>query len=152
MTLDQSCLSENAAEYEHLRSLVSRLTDQELARPLEAGWTVSAVLAHLAFWDQRALVLLDKWEQAGIGPSPVDTDVINEATRSLCLVIPPRAAAELALSSAQQIDEAIERMSADRAAQVESIGQTVRLNRANHRRDHLVQIEQALAFEPTRRD
>ena len=147
MTLDQSYLSENAAEYEHLKSLVSRVTDKELGCPLEAGWTVSAVLAHLAFWDQRALVLLDKWGKEGIGPSPIDADVVNEVTRPLCLAIPPRAAAELAVSSAQQIDQAIERMSTEMAAQVESIGQTVRLNRAHHRRDHLSQIEKALGID-----
>ena len=144
MTLDQSYFSENATEYAHLRSLVRRLTDEELAHPLNAGWTVSAVLAHLAFWDQRALVLLNKWKQEGIGPSPIDTDVVNETTRLLCLAIPPRAAAELAVSCAQQVDQAIEHMSADMAAQVENIGKTVRLNRAHHRRDHLGQIEQAL--------
>ena len=147
MTLDPSYLSENAAEYAHLKSLVSRLTDEELAHPLEAGWTVSAVLAHLAFWDQRALVLLDRWGKEGIGPSPIDADVVNEVTRPLCLAIPPRAAAELAVSSAQQIDQAVERMSAEIAAQIESIGQTVRLNRAHHRRDHLSQIEKALGMD-----
>ena len=60
MALDRAYVSENAAESEHLQALIRRLTDEQLARPLEAGWTVSAVLAHLAFWDQRALVLLDK--------------------------------------------------------------------------------------------
>ena len=146
MALDQSYLSENAAEREHLSSLANRLTDEELARPLEAGWTVSAVLAHLAFWDQRALVLIQKWEKEGIGPSPMDTDIVSEATRLLCLAIPPRAAAELAISCAQNIDQAIERISPEMAADIERIGKTVRLNRANHRRDHLGQIEKALGI------
>src|SRR5512137_748803 len=146
MPFDQPYLAENATEYAHLRSLVTRLTDDELARPLEAGWTVSAVLVHLAFWDQRALVLLDKWGKEGIGPSPVDTDVVNEVTRPLCLAIPPRAAAELAVACAQQLDQAIERLSPEMAADVQSQGATVRLNRAHHRRDHLGQIEQALGL------
>jgi len=146
MTLDQSYTLENAAEREHLSSLVSRLTDEELARPLDAGWTVSAVLAHLAFWDHRALVLIKKWEKDGIGPSPMDTDVVNEATRLHCLAIPPRAAAELAISCAQNIDQALERISPAIAAEIERIGKTVRLNRANHRRDHLGQIEKALGI------
>jgi len=146
MALDQSYLSENAAEREHLSSLANRLTDEELARPLEAGWTVSAVLAHLAFWDQRALVLIQKWEKEGIGPSPMDTDIVSEATRLLCLAIPPRAAAELAISCAQNIDQALERISPAMAADIERIGKTVRLNRANHRRDHLGQIEKALGI------
>ena len=148
MALDQSYLSENAAEREHLRSLANRLTDEELARPLEAGWTVSAVLAHLAFWDQRALVLIQKWEKEGIGPSPMDTDIVSEATRLLCLAIPPRTAAELAISCAQNIDQALERISPAMAADIERIGKTVRLNRANHRRDHLGQIEKTLGIKP----
>ena len=147
MALDQAYLSENAAELEHLESLVEKLTDEELAHPLEADWTVSAVLVHLAFWDQRALVLLDKWEKEGIGPSPIDTDVVNEVTRPLCLAVPPRTAAELAVACAQQIDAAIERLSPEMAADVESIGKTVRLNRAHHRRDHLSQIEKALGID-----
>ena len=147
MALDRACVSENAAELEHLQALVRRLTDEQLARQLEAGWTVSAVLAHLAFWDQRALVLLDKWAKEGIGPSPVDTDVVNEVTRLLCLAIPPRAAAELAVECARQIDQAIERLSPERVADIESIGTTVRLNRAHHRRDHLGEIEKALGLD-----
>ena len=146
MASDQSYISENAAEREHLKSLANRLTDEELARPLDAGWTVSAVLAHLAFWDQRALVLIKKWEKDGIGPSPTDTDVVNEATRLHCLAIPPRAAAELAISCAQNIDQVIERIGPDMAADIERIGKTVRLDRAHHRRDHLGQIEKALGI------
>jgi hypothetical protein len=146
MALDQSYISENAAEREHLSSLANRLTDEELARPLDAGWTVSAVLAHLAFWDHRALVLIKKWEKEGIGPSPIDTDIVNEATRLHCLAIPPRTAAELAISCAQNIDQAIERISPAMAADIERIGKTVRLNRADHRRDHLGQIEKALGI------
>ena len=146
MALEQSYLSENTAECEHLRALVNRLTDKELARPLDAGWTVSAVLAHLAFWDQRALVLIKKWEKEGIGPSPMDPDIVNEATRLHCLAIPPRTAAELAISCAQNIDQAIERISPAMAAEMDKIGKTVRLNRADHRRDHLGQIEKALGI------
>ena len=148
MALDQSYISENAAEREHLSSLANRLTDEELARPLDAGWTVSAVLAHLAFWDQRALVLINKWEKEGIGPSPMDTDIVNEATRLHCLAIPPRAAADLAISCAQNIDQALERISPEIAAEIERIGKTVRLNRADHRRNHLGQIEKALGIKP----
>jgi uncharacterized SAM-binding protein YcdF (DUF218 family) len=144
MAFDQSYIAENTTEREHLIALVNRLTDQELAYPLEAGGTVSAVLAHLAFWDLRASVLLDKWAKDGIGPSPIDTDVINEATRLLCRAISPRASAELAISSAQKIDREIEQLSAEQAADIEQNGKTVRLNRAHHRREHLGQIEQAV--------
>lgn len=144
MTSSQSHVADNAAAYEHLKRLVNQLTDEELARPLEAGWTVAGVLAHLAFWDQRALVLLKKWMAEGISPSPMDVDIVNEAMRLHCLAIPPRAAAELALASAHDIDQAIAQLSPAMLANVETKGQTVRLNRAHHRRAHLEQIEQTL--------
>jgi hypothetical protein len=43
---------------QRLQVLVARLDDAELAYPLGDEWTVAAVLAHLAFWDRRAAILL----------------------------------------------------------------------------------------------
>jgi hypothetical protein len=68
----------NAREREHLAALADRLTDVELSRPMEAGWTAAGVLAHLAFWDLRALALLRKWQSEGIGPSPMDKEEQQE--------------------------------------------------------------------------
>ncbi len=147
MPLDQSYISENAAARERLAALVSKLSDQQLSHPLEAGWTVSAVLAHLAFWDRRALILIEKWKQEGVGPSATDIDVVNEATRGLCLAIPPRVAADLALSAAAAIDHAIEQLSPEMIKEMETIATTVRLDRARHRRTHLDQIVAALGIE-----
>lgn len=134
----------NTDEREHLAALVNRLTVAELSRPLAAGWTAAGVLAHLAFWDLRALTLLRKWQQEGIGPSPIDTDVVNEATRELCNAIAPRVAAQLALAAAAALDEAIAQLDRPQLAAVETGGTTVHLDRAAHRRLHLGEIEQAL--------
>jgi hypothetical protein len=147
MPLDQSYISENAAAREQLAALANRLSDQQLGHPLEAGWTVSAALAHLAFWDQRALLLIEKWKKEGVGPSPIDVDIVNEVVRGLCLAIPPRAAADLALSAATAIDQAIEHLSPEMVKDLETIGTTVRLDRARHRRLHLDQIKTALGIE-----
>jgi hypothetical protein len=147
MPLDRSYISENAAGREQLKALVNRLSDQQLGHPLEAGWTVSAVLAHLAFWDQRALILIEKWKKEGVGPSSMDTDIVNEATRGLCLAIPPRAAADLALSAASAIDQAIEQLSPEMIKEIETTATTVRLDRAHHRHTHLEEIKTALGIE-----
>ncbi len=147
MPLDQPYIAENAAARGRLAALAARLSDQQLSQPLEAGWTVSAVLAHLAFWDRRALILIEKWKKEGVGPSATDTDIVNEATRGLCLAIPPRAAADLALSAAAAIDQAIEQLSPEMVKEMETIGTTVRLDRARHRRTHLDQITAALGIE-----
>jgi hypothetical protein len=44
-----SYTSTNAAERERLSDRVARLTDDQLKRATAEGWTVSALLAHLAF-------------------------------------------------------------------------------------------------------
>jgi hypothetical protein len=138
---------ENTAERERLTALVNRLTDEELSRPVDAGWTVAGFLAHMAFWDRRALILLRKWKQEGIGPSPIDTDIVNEAMREHCMAIPPRVAAQMAVACAVAIDQEIEQLDAEMLAAVETDGKTVHLNRTAHRKLHLEQIERALKIQ-----
>ena len=70
MSVDRGFVEDNSKERARLNALVARLNDADLARPLPAGWTVAGVLGHLAFWDQRIIVLLDAWERTGAAPPP----------------------------------------------------------------------------------
>src|SRR3972149_2138 len=63
-------IAENAVSRRRLETIVESLTAAELARTTEYGWTVSALLAHLAFWDNRVLALLRRREAAGGGQPP----------------------------------------------------------------------------------
>jgi hypothetical protein len=109
------------------------------------GWTVASALAHLAFWDQRSLILIKRWKMGEVvAHSPVDTDLTNDALLPLCLALPPRAAADLALSSAEAVDGEIEELSPDLIACIETLGDRFRLYRSDHRRMHLDQIEARL--------
>ncbi len=139
--MDRPFVIENARQRERLRALVSQMTDTELSHPLDAGWTVGAALAHLAFWDQRSLALLRKWKKGGVEDSPVDVDVTNDALLPLCLAIPPRVAADLAVLSAEAIDQELEESSPDLVTRIEGLGGRYRLYRSEHRRLHLDQIE-----------
>jgi Mycothiol maleylpyruvate isomerase N-terminal domain len=143
--VDRSYVTENDAERERLRALVRRLGDQDLARPMNAGWTVGGVLAHMAFWDQRIVVLLDEWERKGPSWKPPledarEVDWINDAAKVLCLALPPRVAAELAVSIAETVDG---RVAAVSDAIIEANVRVGALNwrRAEHRREHLDEIE-----------
>jgi hypothetical protein len=51
---------ETDAERERLGALIARLSDKDLSRPMPAGWTVAGVLAHIGFWDARAISWLNK--------------------------------------------------------------------------------------------
>lgn len=115
---------------------------------MPAGWTVAAVLAHAAFWDARALYWLDRWD-AGLEPAPPDYETqedvawINDSAKPLCLAPAPRAA-DLALRLADECDRRVAAMSDALLAQVVAAGCPFNLSRAEHRREHLDDIERAL--------
>jgi hypothetical protein len=144
MTTIEEKIEDNARENDHLKKLVKGLSEDDLRIPMEGGWTVSAVLAHLAFWDERAIKLIEKWVQEGVSGSEIDVDVINDVTRMLCLAIPPKKAAELAITVADKIDQLITDLNPAMVEAILTKGTTVKLNRADHRRTHLIEIEKLL--------
>jgi hypothetical protein len=142
--MDRPFVAENAQERERLRSLVGRLTDEELNYTMENGWTVAVVFAHLAFWDQRSLTLMQKWKLGGVEPSPIDIDVTNDSLLPLWLALSPRAAANLALASAEAIDCEIEECSTELISAIQNQQERFRLYRSEHRKQHLDEIEEFL--------
>ena len=145
---DRTYVAENDAERERLRSLVTRLSDKELSGPMPAGWTVAAVLAHIGFWDARAIYFLDKWGPSG-EPStyePEDTDAVNNSAKPLCLALPPRDAAQLALRLAEEADRKVKALSDAMLAKIQAKGgPPFNLSRAIHRKEHLDDIDRALS-------
>ncbi len=137
-------LDENEASRRKLREFCGHLSNADLTRTIAAGWTVSSLLAHLAFWDRRAAALLERWRSAGVEASPVDSDAINEAAKPLCLAIEPRAAMDLCLSSAEQIDAAIREIDPELAKEIQAKAGNFRFNRGTHRMEHLDEIERVL--------
>jgi hypothetical protein len=151
---DRSFVVENQAARERLRSFVGKLTDADMARPLGDGWTVSAALAHLAFWDQRWVEKFREWERTGTvripfatwhtgeGP-PVDVDAMNDA------LLPWWRAREFpevrrdVVAAAEAVDQAVERLSDPILEQLLSLRPRTAI-RAVHRQEHLAQIERAL--------
>ncbi len=142
--MERSYATENTHERQRLRTLVAKLSDDDLKRPLPNGWTVAITLVHLAFWDRQRLALLQRWERGGVQPAPVDADTTNEAVSVLAASLSPHTAAQLALDAAEAIDRALEGLSADMVTAIEAGGEGRLLSRAVHRRHHLDRIEQAL--------
>jgi hypothetical protein len=150
MATDRSYVAENQTQLARLEALVGKLGDRELSRPLEAGWTVAGVLAHLAFWDYRIVTLLDAWGADGRGTPPPAYDEaavnwINDAGKPLCLGLPPRVAARLAVDAAIAADERVAGLSEAQLAANAAAGRPISVLRAEHRREHLDEIERALA-------
>jgi hypothetical protein len=134
----------NKVARERMRRLIHGMTDEQLAVPTVAGWTISSTLAHIAFWDFRILYLLKHWKENGIEPSPYDVDAINEAHKPLCLALDSRIAANLALHAAEAIDSEIESTSDEWVEKIRAAKVQFKFERNEHREYHLAEIETAL--------
>jgi Mycothiol maleylpyruvate isomerase N-terminal domain len=146
MAADRSYIAENDRERRRLEGLVGKLDDAALGRAMPAGWTVASVLAHLAFWDQRIVVLVDQLKRGGPVAAELagDVDWINDAAKPLQLALPPRRAATLAVETARASDQAVATLSDELLAKNASAGSPINVVRAEHRREHLDEIEHML--------
>jgi len=136
---------QNAESRQRLESLVRGLSDADLARSTDYGWTVAALLAHLAFWDHRMSVILKRWLRDGFDPSPIDSAAVNDSLRVICHALEPRTASELALSAAEKIDAELKALTPELVKQIEEHAEATdtqfRMNRSLHREGHLKDIE-----------
>ena len=147
MEADRSYIAVNDRERHRLEALVDKLDDAALSRAMPAGWTVAGVLAHLAFWDQRIVVLIELLKRGATVPTedPIDVDWINDAAKPTQLALPPRLAATLAIETARTTDHAVAALSDELLVRNAAGGGRINLLRAEHRREHLDEIQQVLA-------
>jgi hypothetical protein len=146
MDVERGVLASNRETRERLESLVARLDDDELARSAGDGRTIATILGHIAFWDQRTLILLRRWLEGGSTPSPADDepediDWINDAAHGFLLLVPPRELARFALETAREVDGVVEGIPSELVAAIESAGSPINLDRGNHRGEHLDELE-----------
>jgi hypothetical protein len=146
---DRSYVETNLQARERLRALVEESDEASLTAQVNEYWTVAGVLAHMAWWDARVVVLADKidrdepWVPTDEEP---EGDWLNDTTR---LVIEglapdaPRAAAELALRMAEQADARVAELPLDRMAPRDPAS-PISPDRADHRLEHLDEIEAVL--------
>lgn len=143
MPVDPSYVEHNRTSTARIRALAERLSDEELLRPVGEHWTVAITLAHLAFWDRRALHALDATEKAGDLVAPDIDVVVNDYSLPLWAAIPPRAAARIALEAAEALDARLESYP---PALLEIVHDFYPrwVVRAAHRNEHLDEVDAAL--------
>ena len=148
MSVDPAVLQRNKTQRLRLVALVERLTDADLAHELDGGWTVSAALAHLAFWDTLDVALLERWRNGQAPPIEPDwyADALNEAALPAWLLVPPRDATRLATDAANAIDAAVAALEAPIVEALLARNEAWMIRRYFHRREHVDQIEDALGL------
>ncbi|MSP79133.1 MAG: hypothetical protein EXR67_06230 [Dehalococcoidia bacterium] len=139
MPIDPAILADNAAQLRRLQALATQLTDGR--RDMGGGWTVTVALAHMAFWDRRATLLLQRWNKQGTLPDKMEDDLLNSSLLEEWQALNLLQAANLALSAAHTVNVAVEALSPETADSIKARGDDWLLRRSNHRREHLDQIE-----------
>jgi hypothetical protein len=123
-----------------------KLNDDDLQRDLGEGWTVSVALAHLAFWDERAALLLERYAEGTPQHHIPDwyEDLLNQTLEPQWRALSPRAAADGAVAAAEHVTRVLRTLDDDLCARLESHEEGYLLRRFNHRNEHIEQIEAAL--------
>jgi hypothetical protein len=151
--MDERCLARNDASCAQLHALIKKLTDQQLDAALADGWTVKALLAHLAWWDRYMVALMRDWMAGGcasdISTPPMRggrfvTDYDNAAGMADWLALPAAWLRREVLRAAEEADAS----AADVCARLRDDGRIEDLprvaDRSVHRLEHLEQISAAL--------
>jgi hypothetical protein len=149
VAVDRSYVDANRAALERLKGFIDKASDADLAHPMEDGWTVASVLAHAAFWDLRVVACVEAWGPDGSGPVPTyyddAVDWINDSAKPLISALEPRVAARVTVEAAEAADRAVAGLSDELYARNEALGLLVNPDRADHRLEHLDEIEQILS-------
>jgi hypothetical protein len=143
MTLDRSFVEQNRASTNRIRALVARLSDEEMQHPVGEHWTVAIALAHLAFWDRRAMYVLDMTERNGKLFIPEIDVFVNDLSLPLWAAIPPRQAARIAVETAETLDRRLEGFSPALLEEIHTYNKRW-VVRALHRGEHLDNVDAAL--------
>jgi hypothetical protein len=136
-------VAENEAERARLKAVVVRLTDAGLARPMSEEWTVGVGLMHLAFRDGLSLA----WERTGEVQIPPMRDMVegmNQAMLPWWRTIAPAQVRHAVVPAAEAVDRKAETLPTPIIEAILAV-RPRSLTRAVHRRQHLDQIERALA-------
>ncbi|MBW3589970.1 MAG: hypothetical protein KY429_11180 [Actinobacteria bacterium] len=143
--------SKNPIEYiqatraglERVRTIVTSLNPDSLRGALENEWTVSSMLAHLAFWDRWVETRWDHFSRTGsFHELPDDiTTLVNQAALSHWLALPSGESVRLCLDSASSVTSRIEQLSTDEVKAALKTNRPAMVDRTLHWYPHLDEVE-----------
>jgi hypothetical protein len=139
----QEVFTANRNSTSRMKQIVDRLSTTQLTSVLPNGWTVSVTLAHLAFWDQRVIRVIEMAKMEGkVTPSNFD-DSLNDVLEPLLKAISPDKSASLAVEISSRLDKILEESTPELMEQLEAVNHRW-VDRSLHRNDHLNDIESFL--------
>jgi hypothetical protein len=143
MNQDRSFVELNRASTRRIRSMIAKLSDEEMQTRVGPDWTVAIVFAHLAFWDRRTMYVLDMTERDGKLFIPEIDIFVNDLSLPLWAAIPPRQAAKICLETAEMVDARLENYPPKLFDEIYAYNKRW-VVRALHRGEHLDEAQAAL--------
>lgn len=141
--------AENATARQRVLALVSGMANEQLAIPLDDGWTIAAELAHLAFWDRVHVARLrSALESGGELPEPLaarSVDAINDSGLFGWRLIDGQAAIRLFAEASAEVDAYLATLDAATIDRVRAAGVPRLVERFRHRNEHGDAIERGAA-------
>jgi hypothetical protein len=135
----QAIFQSNRKSTERMQHIVDGLSEKELSKTI-GSWSIAATLAHLAFWDQRAIHVIEAAKKNNVLNAPVFDEQLNDILAPFLEAIPPVKAAGMAVNIAGTLDGLLEQCPPELIYQM--MLQNNRLvERSLHRNDHLAEIE-----------
>jgi len=143
---DRSFEAANDRSRGRLLELIGSLDATALATDTGEGWTVSTVLAHVAFWDLHTAVA---WQNTGDRLTPAEwsdegSRLVNDALEPLLRAISGPDAAGLAVAAAIETDARLARLPDAAVDAIRLEGRDWFIDGSDHGQDHIEQIERGL--------
>jgi hypothetical protein len=95
----------NRLQTERLKRIVQHLPENMFAMRLPNGWTISGILAHVAFWDRQRLCLMRRWASGNMCNGGYDGNLFNETMQPLLEMIPHELVVKATIQAAEEVDE-----------------------------------------------
>jgi hypothetical protein len=135
----------NRTAFVELRTYAEGLPDEQLTQSIDDEWTVSAVLAHVAFWDRRTVVCVDGMlRDSSYLPLRTEVDVINPAMLPQWRRLEPNSSLEELIEAGELFLRTVDSLDEETAQRIQSSG-VVNVRRWRHYQEHLEQIRHHFA-------
>lgn len=145
--MDPEITRKNAESRERLLALVENLDEQTLGQQVDDEWTIAAMLAHVAFWDQLCVI---RWNAYVDGGALADVPMtlihfINAANLPTWRALPGRTAIDVLRKAMEENDARVASLPDAAVHDAVAGGFGFMVDRTTHRDEHATEIAALLA-------
>jgi hypothetical protein len=129
----------NRKSTQRMREIVNGLSEEELSQNVGDDWPIFLILAHLAFWDQRVIHVIEMGRKNNVVNAPLFDLQLNDILAPILRAIPPAEAAKMAINVAGSVDQLLEECAPEFIDEMMKVNNRL-VDRSLHRNGHLDDI------------